>query len=81
MSHQPKRNLLDTFLAGNYVFNVNNENTRARCKICSKLKIRRCSGVFIVNLEHVSHIVLAFLLLIMSRQMPTGFNIHRLSSV
>ena len=23
--------------AGNYMFNVNNRNTRARCEICSKL--------------------------------------------
>ena len=27
------------FLAGNYMFKVNNRNTKARCKICSKLTI------------------------------------------
>ena len=27
------------FPAGNYMFKVNNRNTRARCKICSKLTI------------------------------------------
>ena len=32
-----------------YLFNVNNR--------------RRCSGVFIVNFEHISHLVLVFLLL------------------
>ena len=43
-----------------YLFKVKNENTRARCEICSKLKIRtpeRHSGVFIVNFEHISHLV------------------------
>ena len=38
----------------------NNRNTRARCEICSKLTMKmpeqrhwRCSGVLIVNFEHV----------------------------
>ena len=46
--------------AGNYMFKVNNRNTRTRCEICSKLTIKipeRChwrrSGVFIVNSEHI----------------------------
>ena len=41
---------------------------------CSKLTIKtperchwRCSGVFIVNFEHISHLVLVFLLLTLSR--------------
>ena len=42
---------------------------------CSKLTIGtleqgvkwRCSGVFIVNFEHISHLVLMFLLLTLSR--------------
>ena len=44
-----------------------------RCEICSKLTIKtperhassqwRRSGVFIVNFEHISHVVLVFLLL------------------
>ena len=63
-----------TFPAGNYMFKVNNRNTRARCEICLKLTIktperrhwRRC-GVFIVNSEHMSHLVLVFLLLTESR--------------
>ena len=32
----------------------------------------RCSGVFIVNFEHISHLVLVLLLLTLSRQIPTG---------
>ena len=60
--------------AGNYMFKVNNRNTRARCEICLKLTIKkpeRChwrrSRVFIVNLEHISHLVLVFLLLTLSK--------------
>ena len=49
---------LEIIPAGNYMFKVNNRNTRARCEVCSKLTIKiperrhwRRSGVFIVNLE------------------------------
>ena len=59
--------------AGNYMFKVNNRNTTARCDICSKLTINiperrqwRHSGIFIVNFEHISHLVLVFLLLTLS---------------
>ena len=45
-------------------------NTRARCEIYSKLKIKtperrqwRRSGVFIINFEHISRLILVFLLL------------------
>ena len=44
--------------AGNYMFKVNNRNTRTRCEICSEL-----TYFFIVNFEHISHLVLVFLLL------------------
>ena len=44
------------------MFKVNNKNTRTRCEICSKVTIK----TFIVNLEHISHFVLVFLLLICS---------------
>ena len=44
--------------ADNYMFKVNNKNTRTRCEIRSKLTIKtperrqwRCSSVFIVNFE------------------------------
>ena len=60
--------------AGNYMFKVNNRNARTRCEICSKLTIKtperrhwRRSDVFIVNFEHISHLVLVFLLLTLNR--------------
>ena len=41
------------FPAGNYMFKINNRNTKTKCEICSKLAIKtperrhwRCSGVF-----------------------------------
>ena len=52
------------FPPGIYLFKVNNRNTRTRCAICSKLTIKTSerrqycrSGVFIVNFEHISHLV------------------------
>ena len=35
----------------------------------------RRSGIFIVNFEHISQLVLVFLLLTLSRQMPAGYNL------
>ena len=59
-----------SYPAGIYLPKVNNINTRTRCEICSKLTIKtperrhwRRSGVFIVNFEYISHLVLVFLLL------------------
>ena len=56
--------------AGIYLLIVNNRNTRTRCEICSKLTIKTLerhhwhrSGFFIVNFEHISHLVLKFQLL------------------
>ena len=78
--HQEKEAnyLLPNYPAGNYMFKVNNRNTRTRCKICSKLTIKtperrqwRRSGVFIVNFEHILHLVLVFLLLTLSRYTET----------
>ena len=53
-----------------YLFKVNNGRTRTLCEICSKLTLKtpeqiQCcrSGVFIVNFEQISHIILFFLLL------------------
>ena len=58
---------------------VNNRNTGTSCEIYSKLTMKaperrhwRRSGVFIVNFEHISHLVLVFLWLILSRLMPAG---------
>ena len=57
------------FPAGNYMFKVKNKNSRIRCKVCSKLIMKiperrhwHGSGVFIINSEHISHLVLVFLL-------------------
>ena len=67
------KTLLDnglSILAGIYLLKVNNRNARTRCEICSKLTKKtserhqwRRSGVFIVNFEYISHLVLGFLLL------------------
>ena len=55
---------------GIYLLKVNNRNTRTMCETCSKLTIKtpeRCywrrSAVFIVNFEHLPHLVLIFLVL------------------
>ena len=50
--------------AGIYLLKVNNRNTRTRCEICSKLaiKIPERRQAFIVIFEHISHLVLVFLL-------------------
>ena len=63
--------------AGIYLFKVNNGNTRAMCESCSKLKVKTPerrqwshSGVFIVNFEQISHIVLVFPLLVLNKSMP-----------
>ena len=60
--------------AGIYLLKVNNRNTRTRYEICSKLTINtperrhwRRSGVFIVNFEHISHLVPVFLLLTLNK--------------
>ena len=49
--------------AGNYMFKVNNRNTKTRYEISSKLTIKtpeqyhwRSSGLFIVNFEEISHL-------------------------
>ena len=63
---------MKTYPSGNYMFKVNNKNTRTKCEICPKLTIKtershwHCSGVFVVNFGHISHYALVFLLLILS---------------
>ena len=64
---------------GQYMFKVDNRNNRKRCEICSKLTTKtlerrygRHSDVFIVGFEHILNLVLIFLLVTLSRQMPTG---------
>ena len=46
------------------MFKGNNKDT----KRCQQYR----SGVFIVNFEHISHLVLVFLLLTLNRKMPAG---------
>ena len=67
------------YLAGTYMFKVNNRNTKTRCKICLKLTIKtpewrqwRRSGVFIVNFKHISRLVLLFLSLTLSSLISAG---------
>ena len=50
--------------ANNYLFKVNNRNTRKSCEICSKLTLTTRSGT--VSFEHISHLFL-FLLLTLSK--------------
>ena len=70
---------------GNYIFKVNIRNTRTSCEICSKLTIKtpewrywRRPGVFIGNFDHILHLVLVFILVTLSRQMPAGKVMKRL---
>ena len=85
MSSRVKELSINT--SGNYKFKVNNRNFRTSCEIWSKLTIKtsewrhwRRSGVFIVNFEHISHLVLVFPLLTLSRQMPADlFSVSKLS--
>ena len=60
--------------AGFYLFKVNNRNTRTRCELSSKLKMKtqernewRHSGVVNVNFEHISRLELLFLSVTLSR--------------
>ena len=46
--------LTNNYPVGISLLKVNNKNARTRCEICSKLPI---------NFEHISHLVLVFLLL------------------
>ena len=54
-----------------HIFKVNYRNTRTRCEICSRKIPGWCqwrrSGVFVVNFEYISHLVLVFLLLTLRR--------------
>ena len=72
--------------ARSYMFKGNKRNTRT-CEICSKLTIKtpewrqwRRSGVFIFNFEHISHLVLVFLLLTLNMQLPAGLRHFTLGS-
>ena len=60
---------------GMYLLKVNNRNRRRRSKISSKFTKKHQNDVFIINFEHISHLVLVFLLLTLSRQMLNGCQI------
>ena len=63
--------VLFTEPAGIYVLKVKHRNTRTRCEKCSKLTIKTPERrVFIVNFEHISHLVLVILLLTFNRWLP-----------
>ena len=80
-SHIPRKSC---YQAGIYLLKVNNRNTRARCGICSKLTRKIfwylnkwisesiLTKIFIVNFEHISHLVLMFLLLTLNMLLPAG---------
>ena len=63
---------ISSYPANIYLFKVNNRNIRKMFGICSMLTIKtperrqwprwRCSGVFIVNFEHIPHLFLVFIL-------------------
>ena len=55
----------ESFPAGIYLLKVNKRNSRARCKICSKVTIKIPERL--VNFEHISYLVLVFLLLTLSK--------------
>ena len=61
------------------IYPLNNRNTGLRCEICLKLTIKTperhqwCrSGVFIVDFEHISYLVLVFLLLTLNTYCRLG---------
>ena len=62
------RNQKNFVPANNYMFKINNRNTRTRCEICSKLTIKTPERrlLTIVNFEHISHLVV-FILLALSK--------------
>ena len=66
-----------------YLFKVNNRNTKKRCEFYSKLTIKTperrqwCrSAVYIVNFEHIPHLFLVFLFLILNKYMLAGIDLR-----
>ena len=69
-----KWNKYEVYATNIYLFKFNNRNARKRCEIGSKITIKtpkrglcRCSDVFIVKFEHISHLFLGFLLLSLNK--------------
>ena len=66
----------NTIPVGIYLVKVNNRNTRTSCEICSKLTIKiterrhwRRFGILNVNFEHISHLVLVLVFLLLTLNM------------
>ena len=63
-SIQRIRSLVSGFPDGIYLLKVSNRSIRIWCEICSKLSIKTPERhLAFVNFEHISHLVLVFLLL------------------
>ena len=67
-----KDNSFNAFSTGNYMFKVNDKNTKTRCEICPKLTIktperRQWRLLTPINFEYISQLALMFLLLTLSR--------------
>ena len=65
LSYKFKGTCYDKSVFTQPAFTCNNRNNRTRCEIFSKLTVKtperrqwHDSGVFIVNFEHISHLVL-----------------------
>ena len=67
------------FPANIYLFKVNNKNTRK--KLWNMFKVNNKnnraaswlrSGVFIVNFEHISHLIITFLMLTLNKEILAG---------
>ena len=70
------------FLVSIFLPKVSNRNTKQMCEGCAKVIMNkpgrcqsRCSGVFFVNLELISHIFLVFLLLTLNKKMLPGLDL------
>ena len=60
-----------------YLFKVNNRKNTKKCELlCEKRCQWRCSGVFIINFEHISHLFLVFQLLTLNKQMLAVYSCH-----
>ena len=73
-----------TLPAGIYLLKLNNRNCRTRCEICLELTTKTPERpveqgvnyvqnyVFIVNSEHISHLVVLLLFLTLNMSLPAG---------
>ena len=69
-NHVQRSNESTIYPADIYLLKINYRNTKTRCEIWSELTINttgRRQVFFIVNFEHISHIVLVFLLLTLNK--------------